>query len=162
MPSQYREKLIRLYASNPVVQIETVPEYTQLRGRLAEDRHFQEERYRIERAKAKIEAAINGTMTQRESVQNAIKLLLQCRGNDQLRDLYHDLIVAGYKPNWTLAQQQHFDEAWKVIKLKYDYFLSFTCRHTVDLGDNPVNTAYKHFISRKLGSMNTIKLTARK
>jgi hypothetical protein len=142
----YRDDLIRLYGGNPVAGIRNVAAYQQLLDRFAQDAYFREERDRIEVVKTKIESALERPQTSQKSVQTAINLLVRTRGDDAKRDLYHELIVIGYRPRWTPEQQQYFDDAWKKIKLEYDYFLSFTTRYPAVAGDNPINTTYQQYI----------------
>jgi hypothetical protein len=147
MPRDYREELIRLYAGSPVATMQNVAAFQQLCNEFAQDGYFLAERHRIEVAKVKVESVLDKQLTQQESVQKAIQFLIQTRGDDKQRDLCHELIVAGYQPRWNAAQQQYFDAAWQKIKLKYDYFLSFTTRYPAGVaGDNPINTAYQQFI----------------
>jgi hypothetical protein len=148
----YREELIRLYAANPVANIDGVAGFQDLRREFSEDRQFQAERHQIECAKQAIEAAVSPDVTQQEQVKSAIQLLIQTRPDQKRRNLFHELIVSGYKPAWTEERRLYFDAAWEKIKLEYDYFLSFTTRYPIAVGDNPVNNAYKHFITAVLGS----------
>jgi len=147
----YRDDLIRLYASQSVPKVSEAAEYQQLCKRYGEDTRFQRERDKIERAKQYLEACLKPPKTQGEEVRAALALLIQDRHNDNLRDLYHEILVAGYKPGWTAAQQQYFDSAWKKIRSEYDFFLSFTTRYEEVPGDNPINSSYKYFIANVLG-----------
>src|SRR5262249_11035233 len=154
MPREYHDALIRLYAdkNKAVAKIKEGEEFKNVRDEFAQDRDFQKELDRIEVAKTQVKTAIEEAKTQPTSVRRAIQFLIQTRGDDRRRDLCHELIVAGYRPDWTAAQQQYFDDAWERIKLDYDYFLSFTTRYPAGVpGDNPVNTAYKHLIIAEIG-----------
>jgi hypothetical protein len=150
--ADYRSELIRLYAGNRTSDIRGVPAFQQLCALFGGDPGFQAERDRVEVAKVTLEAALDRAQGQQDAVGKAIQLLVQTRGDDKLRDLCHALIVAGCKPSWTAGQQQYFDDAWGKVRLKYDYFLSFTNRYPGGIaGDNPVNSAYKHFIVSEIG-----------
>lgn len=148
---QYRDDLIGLYASNKIDVIESVSGFKLLCSEFAEDTSFQADRHEIEKAKASVETALDQRLTQQGSVQKAIQLLITTRGDNKKRDLVHDLIVAGYRRNWTVEQQQYFDAAWEKIQVEYDYFLSFTCRYPPVAGDNPINTAYRQLIISEIG-----------
>jgi len=147
MPSQeYRDDLMRLYARTKVDAIGRVTEFQQLCQKFAADTWFQKLRDQIELAKNRVETCLDGAASSREQVQAAIKLLCRTRDDREKQGLYHELIVAGYESAWTDPQQLYFEGAWPKIQLKYDFFLSFTCRHPESLGDNPINTTYKQYI----------------
>ncbi len=156
MPDRaYRNDLILLYAANRVSDIANVPAFRQLCSEFAQNPFFTGDRDQIELAKARVERTLDNPdmpLTQQQSVRNAIKLLVDNR-RDKKRDLFHELIVAGYRKHWNAQQQQYFDAAWKMIQFDYDFFLSFTSRYPdPDVGgDNPINIAYKYFIKQVLG-----------
>jgi hypothetical protein len=145
---QYRDRLINVYATHPVVEIENAAEFQTLLQQFAGDSNFRAERHRIEIAKTMVEGALDGEWTEQETVQKAIRHLINCRTSPKERDLCHELIVAGYWPKWIEVRQQYFDESWKNIQLEYDYFVSFTCRYPnpETPGGNPINREHKYFI----------------
>jgi hypothetical protein len=110
---QYRERLISIYATHPVAEIGNAAEFQTLLQQFAANDNFQAERHRIEIAKTMVEEALDGKWTEQETVQKAIKLLITCRPDPKQRDLCHELIVAGYQPNWIEIRQQYFNESWK-------------------------------------------------
>jgi hypothetical protein len=148
MPAEYRSRLIRIYACNKVSAVRELDEYKKLTDEFEQHPNFSSDRNTIEVLKTRVETALDGQMTQRDAVKAAITLLLQTRGNNDKRDLCHELIAVGYRPQWSPAQADYFDHAWVKIKFKYDYFLSFTTRRPKDIvgDDNPVNLSYKQFI----------------
>ena len=52
---------------------------------------------------------------------------LKNRGSRDFEWLY-DLIVAGYKPRWSEAQQNYFERQVTTLRSGNDFFLSFTSR----------------------------------
>jgi hypothetical protein len=151
MSRDYHDDLIRVYAGNRIANMTNVAVFQSLCRRFAGDVQFQAERHEVESAKKWVETALDQPMTQQELVQKSILLLVQTRGDNKQRDLCYELILAGYRANWTDARRQYFDAAWEKIKLEYDYFLSFTSRCPAGMaGDNPVNTAYKQFIIEEI------------
>jgi hypothetical protein len=149
----YRDRLINIYATHPVAQVKNVAEFQTLLQEFTGDDNFEAERHRIEIGKASVEV-LDGKRTEQETVKKAIALLIEYRKTPKERDLCHELIVAGYRPNWIETRQQYFDEAWKKIQLEYDYFVSFTCRYPnpETPGGNPINREHKHFIIDMLGA----------
>jgi hypothetical protein len=144
--ADYRGDLIRLFASTPVDQIKQNAEYQQLCAAHVGDLLFNEERHRIEIAKKRLEGLLDNSMTRAEQVRAVLTELRRRRG-DPLQKLYYQLIMAGYEPQWSDAQKDYFQRAWRLIQSKYDFFLSFTTRHHPPDEDNLVNTYYRHFIS---------------
>jgi hypothetical protein len=143
--------LIRAFGPTPVAEVEKSPAYAQVRGRYPEDENFKRLKDAVGQAKTSLELTLEGQGGV-EQVKAAIWELLTRRRSPE-RDLFHGLIVSGYRDrpgNWTEAQKQHFDKAWKLIQLEYDFFLSFTTRFAKVAGDNPVNTRYEHFIRKEI------------
>jgi hypothetical protein len=159
MMAEYRDRLVRIYARNKVETIENVPAFRALCAEFRDNHYFDNDRNKIEYAKVTVEQHLDRPgLTQKDSVRNAIQLLVANRRTPK-RDLFHELISAGYKDQWTAAQRTYFDHAWKTIQLKYDFFLSFTSRYP-DPGlarINPINVAYKHFINHVLGEDSIAK-----
>jgi hypothetical protein len=151
--TQYRDRLIRIYATNSVAEIQNSAEFQTLLQQYSGDKSFQAERNRIEIAKTWVEEALEGELTEQETVQKAIKLLICLRSDPKNRALCHELIIAGHWPNWIEPRRQYFNVSWEKIKLEYDYFISFTCRYPnpETPGGNPVNAQHKHFIISKIG-----------
>jgi hypothetical protein len=156
MPDEgFRKRLVRLYATHKVDDVGRLPEFKQLREEFAKDPFFDRERSRIERAKAAVEAHLEDPQnapTQQRSIRNAIRVLAANRKTEEtevdLLSLLYDLITIGYRERWTQAQREYFDAAWNIIRLKYDFFLSFTSRQPdPPLRINPINVAYKHLIN---------------
>jgi hypothetical protein len=144
--ADYRDDLIRLFASTPVDQIKQNAEYQQLCAAHVGDLLFNEDCHRIEIAKKRLEGLLDNAMTRAEQVRSALTELRRRRG-DPLQKLYYQLIMAGYEPQWSDAQKGYFQRAWRLIQSKYDFFLSFTTRHHPPDEDNLVNTYCRHFIS---------------
>jgi hypothetical protein len=149
-------ELVRLYAQHLVKEIKNVPEFQALCDRLAGNQYFGAELDRIRSAKVMVEEWLERPgLVRQEAVREAIKLLLSTRGDDDLSNRCYELIMLGYAPQWSDPQRDAFQAAWKKIQLKNDYFLSFTRRrHAGDPGDNPINTAYKHFIAWAFGGLD--------
>jgi hypothetical protein len=149
-------ELVRLYSEHLVEKIKDVPEFQALCRRLAGNQYFAAELERIRRAKVTVEEWLERPgLVRQDAVREAIKLLLSARGDDDLSNCCYALIVSGYAPLWSNAQRGSFEAAWRKIQLKNDYFLSFTRRkRSKDPGDNPINTAYKHFIAWAFGGLD--------
>jgi hypothetical protein len=150
----YRDALIAHYAAHPVADIHNVATFQALLRQNTDNDNFGAERNRIEIAKKSIETALKGQLTEQETVQKAIQLLITLRSDPKRRDLCYELFVAGYLPKWTDARRrQYFEAAWKKVQLEYDYFISFTTRYpNPDTpGGNPVNNDHKYFIISKIG-----------
>src|SRR3954464_5413700 len=119
--TQYRDRLIQLYAVNKVRNIGAVPAFRQLCAEFSGNLYFNAERNLIEDVKSEVENYLDppdltqeepvryaGNLTQQESVRNAVDLLIRNR-RDSKHDLFYNVISFGYKANWTEAQQAYFD-----------------------------------------------------
>jgi hypothetical protein len=147
----FHEDLLRLYATNRIEKVTQSVEYQNLCRKYQGNQVFEAERAQIERVKKSVEEWLDKPITLAKQVEQALCLLLSERRELQTLSIYYDLVVEGYKPDWSLAQQEYFDQAWKKINFKYDFFLSFTSRYEPVPGDNPVNSYYKYFIQHALG-----------
>src|ERR1051326_7173445 len=103
-------ELIDHYAHHLVERVGTIAAFQRLCVRLADNIHFVAERDKIERAKIHVEAALETgrRMTQRESVQESIKLLISTRGDHELGSRCYELISRGHGRAWTAAQRASF------------------------------------------------------
>jgi hypothetical protein len=153
-----RFELVRLYAQCLLDEVKATGEFKEMCRRLSGNQYFGIELDRTQRAKARVEEWLeHPTLTKQEAVRQAIKLLRRTRAEAELRDRCYELIVSGYCPQWSEPQREAFEAAWQKIQLKNDYFLSFTTRRASDIGDNPVNTTYKHFIALAMGGIDIYK-----
>jgi hypothetical protein len=159
----YQPDLVEIFARNrlAVLQSGGVAAYEALLQEFRGDERFKAERARIEFLKAQVEAALEEQVSQQQQVQNAIRFLFGYRDIAWKRDLFHELIRIGYRPSWDSTRQTYFDNAWGKIKFDWDYFLSFTTRYPDVDGDNPINTAYRHFIVSEIGN-DTFRSSDRK
>jgi hypothetical protein len=150
-----RQELVRLYASHLINVIKEVPEFQALCRGMSRNQYFAAELERTRRAKTMVEEWLERPgLLQQEAVRQAIDLLLKTRGDNDLSARCYELVLCGYSPQWSKAQREAFEAAWKKIQLKNDYFLSFTRRRGSEAGDNPINTAYKHFIAWAFGGLD--------
>ncbi len=147
----FHDDLLRLYAANRIEKVIQGADYQRLCREHEDNQVFQAERAQIERVKKSVEEWLDKPITQAKQVEQALSLLVSERHELQTLGIYYDLIVQGYKPNWSPAQQQYFDRAWMKINLRYDFFLSFTSRSENVPGDNPINSDYRYFIQHVLG-----------
>ena len=148
----WRDALLRLYATNRVDEIATLLEFQSFCQQNENKPLFKTHRVRIEEAKRKLEVWLEPESPEDNPVEQAISVLLAERHQLANRDLYYQLITLGYKPDWSDNQKNYFDLTWQRIRLKYDFFLSFTTRHEEVAGDNPVNSDYRYFIQHVLGT----------
>ena len=144
------EDLLQILATTEIANISQSIEYQKLCQANVGDSRFQAERDRVERIKIRVEANLKPPLTTIEEAKAALSLLIRSRRVTEDRDLYHALLVRGYKARWTNKQQAYFDDAWEKIRLEYDFFFSFTTRYPRVEGENPINTAYKYFIIKEL------------
>jgi len=144
-----RAQLVRIYGSLPVSEAPKTPAYVALCTEHLTDQAFQTDRQIVEDAKVRIEGLLDGQPSAVAQIRAAIKELLHHRHEEHL-DLYHELIVHGYRRLWSLPQQQYFDRAYEHVQYEFDFFLSFTTRFEGVEGDNPINTNFQHFIRREL------------
>jgi hypothetical protein len=146
-----RDELIRFYAAWPVSDILSAAEFQHFARQYENDATFQRERHTVEMAKAALERVMAGAGSFADEVRAALGLLHRCRLDGKaMESACYDLAVAAYKPRWSTAQQQYFEEAYKEIRCEYDFFFSFTSRHQNEPGENPINTDYKYFIQQVL------------
>jgi hypothetical protein len=147
-----RAELIKIYATHPVDEVQSTPEYQHLLDIFEHDQAFATDRDQIEQYKVRAEVFLDKPgLTRAGEVREALKLLIAYR-NDPRRETYYQLIEAGYMGRWSPAQQRYLAFAWKKIRAKLDYFLSFTTRRPDPHYENPVNTDYRSFIVSKLGA----------
>ena len=147
----FHDDLLLLFAKNRAAKIDEVPEYQRLCREYEGDKVFERERSNVELKKTAFEVFVADADTLAKEVEGAISALVAVRSEPDTSAIYRKFIAFGYKQRWSLAQQQYFDEAWKKISLKYDFFLSFTTRYEDVPGDNPVNSNYRYFIQHVLG-----------
>lgn len=147
----FHDDLLLLYAAHRIEKVIQGADYQSLCREHAGNQVFEAERAQIERVKKSVEEWLDKPITLAKQVEQALSLLLSERHELQTLGVYYELIVQGYRHSWSLAQQQYFDQAWKKIKLKYDFFLSFTSRSENVPGDNPINSDYRYFIQHVLG-----------
>lgn len=147
----WSDELLRLYATNRVDKISGLQKFQTFCQQNEKQPLFKAHRVRIEKAKRKLEVWLEPESEEDNEVEQAISVLLGERHQLANRNLYYQLITLGYRPNWSDAQRKYFDLIWQRIRLKYDFFLSFTTRHEEVAGDNPVNSNYRYFIQHVLG-----------
>ena len=141
--------IVDLYARYSPDDIANVPEFRAMQ-QFQQIPAFQEARKRVEEAAVFVRATMEAAAGPRDEVVYGLRLLRRTRAVPQDLELYHDLIFAGYRNKWSTELQDHFDRAYANLKLPNDFFFSFTNRCDQPFGENPVNTAYKHFIIKAL------------
>ena len=140
-------ELITLLAGNAVADIDGNREYIAYCARNLDKFGFREEREQTETAKKVIEERLDTQASGASQVSEALKLLKSRRNLDL--DLYYELIVAGYKPRWSEAQQRYFEHAVRIIRSGNYFFFSFTSRGPETPGaDKAINRRYWHYIRR--------------
>jgi len=148
--ADYRDDLIRLFASNRVDQIEQNEEFQQLCAAHDGDPafgRFKTELHLVWRAKTRLEKLLDKPFTRSsEQVRAALEELRAKRG-DPDQELYYKLIMASDAPEWSEPQTEYFQRAWSLLQSKYDFFFSHTTRRFPPDEDNLVNVYYQHFIS---------------
>jgi hypothetical protein len=151
-----RRDLISWYASNKVVDANSSNvSYVSMCKAHASNRFFDQERQRIETAKRRLESKLDTQVCSQDQLKGALTELLKARkarsATPGIEQIYYDLLVTGYSPNWTAIQRQYFESCWKLIKLNNDFFLSFTTRNSVVGSPIAVNSRYRFFIRRIIG-----------
>ncbi len=146
-----RERLIALYAAHAAAAVKATPEYAALAAAYADTPEFQSLRDEIEQAKATIEVWFGPAATEREQLMKAIGLLKSTRKSPRERDLYYELITAAFAKRWSPERQAYLLRALEAVRLKQDYFLSYTTRYLAPGAINPVNQDYRHLIRKQLG-----------
>jgi hypothetical protein len=91
-------------------------------------------------------------MSQQEQLREAINMLRGYRDPERAvnRDLFYDLLVAIYGPQWGAPRMDYLKEVLSAVRLPRDYFLSFTTRHSSQIVVNPINSRYLYFIKKVL------------
>jgi hypothetical protein len=138
-------KLIELFAKYRVAEIGAVPEYIELCRTHAGNFQFQSQREAAERAKAQLEELLDKQPGYAAQIRQAFIKIEKLRRSQDF-DLFYELIVQGYKPKWSAAQQAYFDEEVRSILSGNDFFLSFTSRSPEILGEKGINRRYRYFI----------------
>jgi hypothetical protein len=148
---EMRDELIRVFASVKVSEVVNDPQYLQLCKKYAGNAEFDGERRSVEEAKRYLEGRLEASATLAEQVRRALMELNRLRRKRE-QSFYYDLIVDAYKPHWSNNQKDYFEDSWKLISSKHDFFFSFTTRYSPVGGENPINGRYEFFIRKFLGS----------
>ncbi len=156
------EDLLQILATTEIANISQSIEYQKLCQANVGDSRFQAERDRVERIKIRVEANLKPPLTTIEEAKAALSLLIRSRRVTEDRDLYHALLVRGYKARWTNKQQAYFDDAWEKIRLEYDFFFSFTTRYPRVEGKTPSIRPTSISLSRNWSAPRGIVRTARR
>lgn len=146
----YREQLIRLYAEHPASDVKSLAAYEALQAEHDGD-DFRGVRHEIEKIKTSIEVRFAGAQTEQDQLKAAIRALRQTRFDAHKSQLCYELIVAGFARHWEQVRQDYLLRVLNAVRLKRDYFMSYTTRYLARGAINPVNHEYRHFISDILG-----------
>ena len=136
----WREDLIQVYSKTPVAEIGTTADYVTLCDTYKKEPAFGALRHEVEMAKLFIEEFMAPPLTPQQQVRAALDLLMGVR-RDKNRSLYWELIISGYRHNWSLAQKTHFAESYRAIEAEFDFFLSFT--HQIPLRELRVSMVHQ-------------------
>jgi hypothetical protein len=145
-----RKQLINLYAKHKVTTVKSEVEYEALHARYGEDTEFQWLRDQLDKMKIGIEVRIDPAECHQRQLEQAIRMLREYRhpAHAPKRDLLYELLVAIYEINWNADRLAYLKKALLAVRLRNDYFLSFTTRHSGEI--NSINTRYLHFIQKVL------------
>jgi hypothetical protein len=148
---EYSSLLIDLYAKHTVSAVKSQPAYQALKEQYEKDAEFQWLRNRLDTMKTRVEERIASDASQQEQLRQAINMLRGYRspGRERERDLFCRLVVA-ISQDWHPDRRAYLEKAFSAVRLRYDYFLSFTTRHSPHSNLNPINTRYWHFIQKIL------------
>src|SRR5438477_4750668 len=120
-------ELIRIFAANRVETVSHLPQYVALCRTHRDNPQFQQQLEDVRLAKSALEVLLDQPKTYALQIREALIKLNKNRG-DPAFDLFYQLIVAGYKPQWSRPQQDYFEKCVKNIRTGHDFFLSFTTR----------------------------------
>jgi hypothetical protein len=147
-----REQLIDLYAKHEASAAKASAGYESLRAQYGGNTEFDWLRNQLEEMKTRVEERIDPAKSNQEQLREAISMLREYRGASELqalkRDLFYDLLVAIYQAQWNSQRMAYLKKALSAVRLRNDYFLSFTTRHSSHVKVNPINTRYYYFIKK--------------
>ena len=111
---------------------------------------FQWLRDQLDILKTGIEVRVDPAGDQRKQLAQAIRMLREHRHAEQefKRTLLYELLLTVYENRWSADRLTYLEKALAAVKLRYDYFLSFTTRHPG--GINSINMKYCHFIQKNI------------
>src|ERR1700742_969947 len=115
-----RSELIRLFGAHDCADIGDVSEYQSMLAAHGKKRPFQEEHELVRSSKQRLEAKMRDGRTYAGQVSAALTILHKSEA--RRLDIYHALIVAAYKPEWSAAQQEYFEDARRKLRSRHDYF----------------------------------------
>jgi hypothetical protein len=142
--------LIELYTANPVRIITAQPAYQKLCAQYVSKDGFPAARNLVEKIAVNVQNRMSKALGPTAETAAALELLKRTRARPDEMEIYYALIVKGYSPKWSPAQQAYFEKGYHKLALPYDFFFSFSTRYEYVASENPVNNTFKHFILKVL------------